>query len=686
MWALTSAHTRSGKDKYLLPKAIRFAYVVIAMASVMVAFITLRAHDELATAGSSFVLQVDKPDDGASASKVADAVEGFAQEHRINVGRLYNNPLDVSERSLFLTVGDTSATSSAWIDSDYPGFSPEVKLAVRPYHEARTLTADGAYLVYGSRQQGHALRQMFNDLGYDSVLAPVPSLGAKLRTVGTGVLTTFVLAIVLVIVVMVASSVFLNAKLYGIQRLQGRSPANMVWGDFRRILPLAAVVVLAVNLVLALPLYLYNDFHQVGTFLRLELAIVGALAALALVVQGLTVALLQRSPILEAVGGRVSAGWAYAGSFALRGWSLLLVLSILSSGLTALWTLADARTAHRTWAAAGDAYYLRVSAATEYAKDGAAISRRIGQALRKADERGEVTIAARHALHGSKHDILLVNERYLGQHDVRDLSGARVRPSATARLLVPARYHAQAALIEDELPRWAAAAVRGTKPEVRAEPIRDGQSLLFSTNGTGDRTPMLRDPVVLVAPAASGIIADDEYTTMATNGGVLVQNPEQIMRLLKDAGLGDYVLGVTPFAHDAGQRYLEARRDAAIQLINLIIGAALLMFTAVAIAFVYCGRNAQTLFAKHLHGWGFVRTHWQILALETALGAALLAWNWSESAAIIARSRNPALPPLPTYVVEGATWQPLLAGGVMLTALPLAAGAVRWLSPQKEIR
>jgi hypothetical protein len=158
------------------------------------------------------------------------------------------------------------------------------------------------------------------------------------------------------------------------------------------------------------------------------------------------------------------------------------------------------------------------------------------------------------------------------------------------------------------------------------------------------------------------------------------------MRLLSDAGLGDYVLGVTPFAHDAGQRYLEARRDAAVQLINLVIGAALLVFTAVAVAFVYCDRNAQSLFARHLHGWGFVRTHWRILALETALGTVLLAWTWSESAAIIARSRIPTLPPLPTYVVEGATWQPVLAGGVMLTALVLAAGAVRWLSPRKEIR
>jgi hypothetical protein len=670
----------------LLPKGLKFAYVVIVMASAMIAFITLRGHDELATAGSSFVLQVDKPDDGVGALQVADAVEGFAREHRINVGRLYDDPLDVSERSLFLTVGDTSATSSTWINSDYPGFSPEVKLTVRPYHQARTLTADGTYLVYGSRQQGHALLQMFNNLGYQSVLTPVPSLRAQLGTLGTGVLTTFVLAIVLVIVVTVASSVLLNARFYGIQRLHGRSPANLVGGDFRRVLLLAAVVVLAVNLVLALPLYRYNDFHQFGAFLRVELVIVGALAALALVVQGLTVILLQRRPILEAVGGRVSAVWAFAGSFVLRGWSLLLVLSILPSGLTALWTLDDARAAYRTWAAAGDAYYLRMSAAIEYAKDSAEIGSRIGQALRKADERGEVTIAARHALTGSKHDILLVNERYLGQHDVRDLSGARVTPSATAQLLIPARYRAQAARIEDELPRWAAVALRGTKPEVRAEPIRDGQSLMFSTNGTGDRTPLLRDPVVLVAPAASGIIADDEYTTMATNGGILVQNPEQTMHVLSDAGLGDYVLGVTPFAHDAGQRYLEARRDAAIQLINLIIGAALLVFTAVAVAFVYCGRNAQSLFARHLHGWGFVRTHWRILALEATLGAVLLAWTWSESAAIIARSRIPTLPPLPTYVVERATWQPVLAGGVMLTALVLAAGAVRWLSPRKEIR
>jgi hypothetical protein len=527
---------------------------------------------------------------------------------------------------------------------------------------------------------------MFGGLGHRSVLAPVPSMGTRLSTLNAGVLTTFVLAVLLVVVVTVVSSVLLNARFYGIQRLHGRSAVRLLAGDFRRVLPFAAAAILGVNLVVAVLLFRYNGFHQFGTFLPLQLIIAGALTAVALAVQGLAVILLRRTPILEAVGGRVSASWAFAGSFVLRGWSLLLALSILSSGLTAMWTLADARAAHRTWSAAGDAYYLRVSAAIEYANNGPEIGGRIGKALRQADERGEVTIAARHRLSGSKHDILLVNEPYLRRFDIRDINGARVTPSGTARLLIPQRHSAQAARIEGELPGWAAVAMRGVRPEVHAEPIRDGQSLMFSTNATGDRTPLLHDPVMLVVPAASGIIADDEYTTMATNGGVLVRDPEQAMRVLGDAGLGDYLLGVTPFAHDAGQRYLQARRGAAIQLINLILGVALLAFTAMAVAFVYCGRNAQSLFARHLHGWGYVRTHWRILALEAALGAVLLAWTWSESAAVVARSRIATLPPLPAYVAEGAMWQPVLAAGVMLTALMLTAAAVRWLSPRKEIR
>lgn len=670
----------------MLPRAIKFAYVVIVMASAMLAFITLRGHDELATAGSSFVVQIDKPNAGAGADQVASSVEDFARSHRINIGRLYDDPLDPAERTVFLAVGDATATSSTWLNRSYPGFSPEVKLQLRPYREARTLTADGTYLVYGTGQQSLALVEMFRELGYHGTAQPVPSIGAQLKTLGTGAMTTFLLAIGLVIVVTVASSVVLNARSYGIQRLDGRSPATMVAGDFRRVLPLAAVVVVGLNLLLAVPLYLYNSLHQVGTFLRVELIIAAALTALALVVQALTVILLQRSRILDAVGGRVTAGWAFAGSYLLRGWSLLLILSIASSGLTALWTLTDARDSYQTWTSAGDAYHLRISAAIEYSKNAAELDSRIGQALRKADERGEVTIATRHTLIESKHDLLLVNDRYLTKHDVRDASGERVKPGATARLLVPARFSAESARIEDELPRWAAVAVQGTRPGVRAEPIRDGQSLLVSTNGTGDRTPLLRDPVILVAPAASGIIGVDEYTTMATNGGILVENPERTLQALTAAGVGDYVLGVTPFADDAGQRYLEARRDAAIQLINLIIGAALLVFTAIAIAFVYCGRNAQSLFAKHLHGWGFLRTHWKILALEAAIGTALLAWTWSESAAVVARSRVPTLPPLPAYVVDGATWKPVLAGGALLTALALAVVAVRWLSPQKELR
>ncbi len=95
------------------------------MASAMIAFVALRGHDELATAGSSFVLQVNKPDAGASAAQVAAAVEAFAREQQINVGRLYDDPLDVSERTVFLSVGDASAASSSWLNHRYPGFSPK---------------------------------------------------------------------------------------------------------------------------------------------------------------------------------------------------------------------------------------------------------------------------------------------------------------------------------------------------------------------------------------------------------------------------------------------------------------------------------------------------------------------------------------------------------------------------------
>ncbi|WP_328324123.1 hypothetical protein OHA70_32505 [Kribbella sp. NBC_00382] len=670
----------------MLPRAIKFGYVVIVLAAAMLSFVTLRGHDELATAGSSYLIQLDKPDAGAGAAEVAGAVEAFARQQRINIGRLYDDPRDPGERTVFLAVGDTAAPSTSWLNSRYPGFSPAVNLHFRPYQESRALTADGRYLVYGSQQQSLDLVQAFKELGYHGASTPVPSLGTELQKLGAGALTTFVLAIALVIVVTVASSVVLNTRSYGIQRLHGHSPARMIAGDFRRVLLLAAVTVVGVNLLLALPLYLYNGFHQVGMFLRVELIIAAALIVLALVVQALTVMLLQSSPITEAIGGRITAGWAFAGAYLLRGWSLLLILSIASSSLTAFWTLTDARESQRTWAAAGEAYCLRVSAAIEYSKNAAQLDTRIGQALRKADERGEVTIAARYNLFESKRDLLMVDESYLSKHDVRDANGRRVTPGTNARLLVPARYGAQAARIEDELPRWAAVALQGKAPDLQAEPILDGQTLLSSTTGTGNRTPLVRDAVVLVVPAASGIIGDGAYTTMATNGGILVENPERITQAMTSAGVGDYILGVTPFAYDAGQRYLEARRDAGIQLVNLLIGVALLIFTALAIAFVYSGRNAQSLFAKHLHGWGFLRTHWRLLALEAAIGIALLVWTWSGSAAVLARSRVPTLPPLPAYVVDGATWKPVLAGGVVLIAVTLAAGAVRWLSPDKEIR
>ena len=82
----------------MLPRAIKFAYVVIVMASAMLAFITLRGQDERATAGSSSVLRIDKPDDGASAFTVADsshiaatrsALQRFARDLQFEIGRAH---------------------------------------------------------------------------------------------------------------------------------------------------------------------------------------------------------------------------------------------------------------------------------------------------------------------------------------------------------------------------------------------------------------------------------------------------------------------------------------------------------------------------------------------------------------------------------------------------------------------
>ena len=655
----------------MLHKGMRVAYAIVLIASAIVSFMVLRNFDETTTRGADYAITFGKSDNGASAERVTTAVEDFATGRHVNIGRLYYDSLDVNRRLLYLAVGDADAESTTWLKDGYPYFSREAQLQVRPYRQVAALSPDGEYFVYGTSADAVGLLRTFRDLGYEGSLHQTRSLNTVVQFFDGGALTTFFLIVGLVAVVGVSSSVALNAKSYGVQRLHGRSLLDLVWRDMvqqRVFMPVALIAALSTAGGFLL---WYNGLHQIDTYGTLFVMFFGIYTIAGLGAYLTALAFLQRSSILDAVKGEITAAWAIVGSYVLRGWGLLLILSISASLMTSAINLRDQRHIHQAWASIGNAYYIRINGAIEYLKVGRDVDERIGRWIRDADMHDKVSLASYQSLSGPVTNILVVNNRYLAKHEILDSNGISIKPkdAGSIQILVPRRYSDVKSTVGAEVMRWALSqnkdASKVPPRDLLVEEIRDGQSVVSYSRSMGVTDLKLKDQIVVVVGGGSALISNDEYVSIASRGEVLVENPDAAMKSLTSAGLDDYILGMSPFAEDAAVNYRDAARELSMQIINLVVGIAVLIITGLAVAVVYCRRNAQVLFVKYIHGWSFGRMHWKILALEISFGLVTVWWVRHNTAAALS-DRQMLIPPSEVALMG---WKPALAGAVMLVSL-----------------
>jgi hypothetical protein len=179
------------------------------------------------------------------------------------------------------------------------------------------------------------------------------------------------------------------------------------------------------------------------------------------------------------------------------------------------------------------------------------------------------------------------------------------------------------------------------------------------------------DPVIVVVTGASKVIPNDEYTSLASRGELLFANPDRVMEGLADAGVAYYVLGVSPFAQEAADKYREVKRDFSLQVFNLLAAITVLLITALSLSIVYCRRNAQALFVKYICGWSFLHAHRWILAVEGALMLIFTLWAWHSMRTIIKSYGLPGATPLTRGMLPLQGWEPVLASGIALFSMTL---------------
>jgi hypothetical protein len=633
----------------LIPRSIKFAHVALLVFSALLAFFVLRALDEETILGESARISVTDSDNTVDSAKVVSEVGSFAEAQEVNVGHQLADLDDPDNiRQLYLAVGNVKDPSASWLADGYPNFSRDFRTDVQPLGEISRLDPRGTYVVFGgSPQIADELLAEFEGLGFSGQVVPKPSLYEYVVFFGQGAVKWSFLVVVLAAVVAIGSGVLLNAKAYGVLRLQGKSFVQILVRDMAQLgafwVRAAAIIAVAVMVCLAV----YNGLNRMGLFALIAAGMLTALTVLALAAHMLALMLTYRTRIMEAIKGEVSATLAMVSAYGLRIPAALLAFAIFITMATTGQEVAERQASRDAYASIGDAasilLYANTANRSEWNEIKTEMDTKVGRWIQRSQRQREVIIAAHSKLGElapdntriSERDVLVVNNTYLAEQPVLDPSGDEIRgvhdPENKAKVLIPDSLSGNEDRFVDSITEWLKfqAEVAGGNldaAQVETLPMRSGQSMFTYGSGMGsDRQTeaLVRDPIILVVPGSSSIFGNAQYTAYATQSGVIFKDPGDV-RAAMSTEVGDYLVAMRPVAQHAADEYQDLIGEFRLKLFNVAAALAVLLITAISVGLIYCRKNAQALFVKHISGWTFAKAYWPLLALESLFALALI--------------------------------------------------------------
>jgi len=315
----------------MLNRSLRLAHTALALFAALLGFLFLHSFESYMPVGPAWYVDVVRPaQDKAPFSEINARIEAYARTRRLDVAKLVPDRKDPKGvEHLYVLAASGGSFAQSWMERGYGAFNAEISYKVHPRSEASALEPAGTYLLSGSREDLRGFRETLAGYGYNvdsytetMTLRSLPWLFGGYALFGTAAVIT------LLIVALTGVGVAMNARAYGVQRLQGMT-LRQAWAlDARASLTFLskAVGVLAVPLLAAL--YLYNSLHQLTAFLLLFAAL-GALGVLlTLCVHGVSLWILWHSSILDAIKGSGASRWTTASAYMVRG-TAILVAAIL---------------------------------------------------------------------------------------------------------------------------------------------------------------------------------------------------------------------------------------------------------------------------------------------------------------------------------------------------------------------
>ncbi|ADH68044.1 MULTISPECIES: hypothetical protein [Nocardiopsis] len=671
-------------------RTIAFAHTAFPLLAALIAALLLATWElTIPTAQHSAVVWIVGDEGTSDSARVAETVERVAAEQGVAIGFTapdVRTPESLSH--LYLAVGDPDSRYADWLTEGYPSFNPATELRVHPVEALAERSPRGYYLVFGPPENARVLTEALAEHG----LRPDEG-GSQARLwqsfLGGPLFNVLALAL-LAGVTAVGAGVLLGSRDYAVQRLLGSSYGRILLRDLGRVARLWGAALPGAALVALACLGLYNDWNQLGFFALVALVFAGVFAAVAVAVHAAVLGLVHTTAILPALKGRIPVRAAQVGAYLVRVPVLLLVLAVLGSVVHLAQTTREQRASLEAFARTGRTSHVALNGSVGM-EDSEAADSLLGPWLRRADREGRVVIADQHAPEsvvpvGSGRpgfDVLVVNDTYLEKQEIVSPSGERYGPAASeerVRVLLPPAHASHRGEIERAMPDWLRLQNGGGESgtDVEILPAADGQTVF--TYGSRapfaqQEPPFLRDPVVIALPNGS-VLSDSAYVTYMTHEAVLFPDPGVVERAREaDPRMAEYVNAVQPILNKAAGAHAADLNLLRIEAFNLVAGTALLLLTGIASCVIHARTRAQTVFARHISGWGFLATHRRFLAVEAGISLGFAGWAAWNSLTTLRALSDPARM-LPPELVPTTGLEPLYAAAIAATGLALTLGAL----------
>lgn len=620
-------------------------HVAVLAFSGVLAFLFVRSLDEDWVLGHSAVVWVTDTDGSTSGTRIVHEVTRFAAEHDASVAREVPDLSEpYSRRHLYMT---SSGPRAEWLSDGYPAFSGSYRTEVHPIGELGHRDPRGFYYVFGTDGDAAELTKLLSSFGLRATVNHPFSLSQLGTVYAGGALYQSFFVVALAAVAMTGAGVMLNAKAYGVLRLQGRSFSRIMVRDLRQLAVFWAPVLAGTTVVAGVLLALYNDLAWFGLYALTALGLGTALSLVAVVTHGAMLWLTFQTRILSALKGELPSRAASLSAYTVRVPALLLTLSIATAVVLAGQDVVERQTSSEAYERVGKATSITLNgslASPDALKD---LDRAVGAWLREADRDGQVIVVGHRGLRKSAPredlppgDVLLVNETFLAQQPLLDVEGQRIPSNVNdrkqVRLFVPSGLSAHTDLLRSLVPGLLSPSDPKSvdRADITVLPVRNGQSV-FTYNPRGqsraDPRPgadesFVTDPVVIAFPNGSPYLSDKGYTAYASQASIVFKSPDDVVAGIERHHLETYVSGMVPIAEDAALKLRQVVGDFRLRLFNLAVAVAVLLITGIGVCIVHSRKNAQAIFARHICGWTFSATHRPVLTVEAVLASLLAAW------------------------------------------------------------